>query len=72
MSKASIIGAYNTEFGAFVVKNKATGLITDTKTYYDLLIEAGRGAITDAGLDAKDIDAIYVGSQPPCAYTTVL
>ena len=65
MSKASIIGAYNTEFGAFVRKDKATGLITDTKTYYDLLIEAGRGAITDAGLEAKDIDAVYVGSCSP-------
>ena len=65
MSKASIIGAYNTEFGAFVRKDKATGLITDTKTYYDLLIEAGRGAIADAGLEAKDIDAVYVGSCSP-------
>ena len=65
MSKASIIGAYNTEFGAFIKKDKATGLITDTKTYYDLLVEAGRGAIKDAGLEAKDIDAIYVGSCSP-------
>ncbi len=68
MSKASIIGAYNTEFGAFVKKDKATGLITDTKTYYDLLIEAGRGAIADAGLEAKDIDAIYVGSCSPGSF----
>jgi acetyl-CoA C-acetyltransferase len=68
MSKASIIGAYNTEFGAFVLKDKATGLLTDTKTYYDLLIEAGRGAIADAGLDAKDIDAIYVGSCSPASF----
>ena len=68
MSKASIIGAYNTEFGAFVKKDKATGLMTDTKTYYDLLIEAGRGAIADAGLDAKDIDAIYVGSCSPASF----
>lgn len=68
MSKASIIGAYNTEFGAFIQKDKTTGLITDTKTYYDLLIEAGRGAIADSGLDAKDIDAIYVGSCSPGSF----
>lgn len=65
MSKVSIIGAYNTEFGAFVKKDKATGLITDTKTYYDLLVEAGRGAIADAGLEAKDIDTVFVGSCSP-------
>ncbi|MGZ3158708.1 MAG: thiolase C-terminal domain-containing protein, partial [Burkholderiaceae bacterium] len=68
MSKASIIGAYNTEFGAFIKKDKATGLITDTKSYYDLLIEAGRGAILDAGLDPKDIDAVYVGSCSPGSF----
>ncbi|NTV73676.1 MAG: propanoyl-CoA acyltransferase [Holophaga sp.] len=68
MSKASIIGAYNTEFGAFVKKDKKTGLMTDTKTYYDLLIEAGRGAIKDAGLEAKDIDAIFVGSCSPGSF----
>jgi acetyl-CoA C-acetyltransferase len=68
MSKASIIGAYNTAFGAFVKKDKASGLMTDTKTYYDLLIEAGRGAIIDAGIDAKDIDAVYVGSCSPASF----
>ena len=68
MSKVSIIGAYNTEFGAFVKKDKVTGLLTDTKSYYDLLIEAGRGAIADAGLEAKDIDAIYVGSCSPSGF----
>ncbi|SDH92954.1 thiolase C-terminal domain-containing protein [Propionivibrio dicarboxylicus] len=65
MSRVSIIGAYNTEFGAFVKKDKVTGLITDTKSYYDLLVEAGRGAIRDAGLDPADIDAVYVGSCSP-------
>jgi len=68
MSQASIIGAYNTEFGAFVSKDKSTGLMTDTKTYYDLLIEAGRGAIADAGMEAKDIDAIYIGSSSPSLF----
>jgi acetyl-CoA C-acetyltransferase len=68
MSKVSIIGAYNTAFGAFVKKDKASGLMTDTKSYYDLLIEAGRGAITDAGIEAKDIDAIYVGSCSPASF----
>jgi acetyl-CoA C-acetyltransferase len=65
MSNVSIIGAHNTQFGAFVKKDKATGLMTDTKTYYDLLVEAGRGAIADAGLEAKDIDAVFVGSCSP-------
>ena len=68
MSRASIIGAYNTEFGAFVKKDKATGLVTDTRSYYDLLVEAGRGAIKDAGLDPADIDAIYVGSCSPASF----
>jgi len=68
MSKASIIGAYNTEFGAFVTKDKATGLMTDTKTYYDMIVEAGQGAIKDSGLDAKDIDAVFVGSCSPGSF----
>lgn len=68
MSQASIIGAYNTAFGAFVTKDKVSGLMTDTRTYYDLLVEAGRGAIADAGLEAKDIDAIYVGSCSPGSF----
>jgi acetyl-CoA C-acetyltransferase len=68
MSKASIIGAYNTEFGAFVKKDKVSGLVIDTRTYYDLLIEAGRGAIEDAGLEPADIDAVYVGSCSPASF----
>jgi len=68
MSKASIIGACNTEFGAFVRKDKATGLVTDTRTFYDLIVEAGRGALADARLEARDIDAVYVGSCSPGSF----
>ena len=41
MSKVSIIGAYNTKFGAFVEKNRESGEIRDTKSFYELLTEAG-------------------------------
>lgn len=68
MSKVSIIGAYNTKFGAFVEKDKETGAITDTKSYYEFLIEAGRGALEDAGLEASDIDGIWVGSCSPSLF----
>ncbi len=68
MSKVSIIGAYNTQFGAFIKRDKETKEITDLKSFYDLFIEAGRGAIEDAGLDAKDIDAVYVGSCSPSMF----
>jgi acetyl-CoA C-acetyltransferase len=68
MSDVSIIGAYNTKFGAFVEKNKETGEIKDTKTYYELLTEAGRGAIKDAGLEPKEIDGIWVGSCSPSLF----
>lgn len=68
MSKVSIIGAYNTKFGAFVEKNRETGAITDTKSYYELLIEAGRGALDDAGLSPKDIDGIWIGSCSPSLF----
>lgn len=68
MSKASIIGAYNTKFGAFVKRNKETGEITDLKSFYELLIEAGQGAVKDAGLSAKEIDAVWIGSCSPASF----
>ena len=68
MSTVSIIGAYNTKFGAFVEKNRDTGEVTDTKSYYELLIEAGQGAIADAGLEPGDIDGIWIGSCSPSMF----
>lgn len=47
----SIIGTYNSKFGRL-----------EGKTIYDLIVEAGQGAIADSGLEAKDIDAVYIGN----------
>ncbi|MGZ3607660.1 MAG: thiolase C-terminal domain-containing protein [Syntrophales bacterium] len=68
MSKVSIIGAYNTKFGSFVEKSKETGEVKDLKSYYDLIIEAGQGALEDAGVEAKDIDGIWLGSCSPSMF----
>jgi acetyl-CoA C-acetyltransferase len=68
MSKVSIIGAYNTKFGSFVEKNKETGEVKDLKSYYDLIIEAGQGALKDAGIEAKDIDGIWLGTCSPSMF----
>ncbi|WP_352420486.1 thiolase domain-containing protein [Proteiniborus sp.] len=46
----SILGTHHTKFGRL------------NKTLYDLIIESGRGAIEDAGIEAKDIDSIWVGN----------
>jgi acetyl-CoA C-acetyltransferase len=65
MSQVSIIGAYNTKFGSFVQKNKETGEVTDLKSIYELMIEAGRGALADAGIEGKEVDGVWVGSCAP-------
>ncbi len=65
MSKVSIIGAHNTKFGNFVKRNKETGEVTDHASLYDLMLEAGRGALKDAGVEGKDIDGVWVGSCAP-------
>ncbi len=68
MSNVCIIGAYNTKFGAFIEKNRETGEIKDTKTYYELLVEAGRGAVTDAGLHFDTIDGLWIGACSPSLF----
>jgi len=65
VSRVSIVGAYNTRFGSFVKRNKETGKVTDTESLYDLMMEAGRGALKDAGMTGKDIDGVWVGSCAP-------
>jgi acetyl-CoA C-acetyltransferase len=65
MGKTAIIGAYNSKFGSLVKKNKETGEVTDLATIYDLIIEAGRGALADAGVEGKEVDGVWVGSCAP-------
>ena len=68
MSRVSMIGAYNTKFGSFVEKNRETGEIQDTKSFYELIIEAGQGAIQDACLHPSEIDGIWIGSCSPSRF----
>lgn len=68
MSKVSIVGAYNSQFGAFVEKNRETGEVKDLKSFYDLIVEAGRGAMEDAGVSAKDVDAVWIGACSPSMF----
>jgi len=70
MSKVSIVGAYNSKFGSLVeVKDMVSfKKKTDKNSFYDLIIEAGRGAIADSGLEAKDIDAVWVGACSPSRF----
>ena len=65
MSNVSIIGAYNSKFGSLVKRNKETGEITDLKSIYELMLEAGRGALADAGITGKDVAGVWVGSCAP-------
>ncbi len=70
MSQVSIVGAYNSKFGALVKKNKDTGEISDSVSLQDLLIEAARGAVQDAAIDPASVDAIWVGSFAPGLFTS--
>ncbi|MBF0543033.1 MAG: propanoyl-CoA acyltransferase [Candidatus Riflebacteria bacterium] len=70
MSKVSIIGAYNSKFGSLIeIKDMISfKKKIDLKSYYDLIIEAGQGAIKDSGLEARDIDAVWIGSCSPSRF----
>jgi acetyl-CoA C-acetyltransferase len=70
VSGASIVGTYHTRFGAFVDRNRETGEVLDRQSIYQLLVEAGRGAIADAGLEGRDVDAVWVGSCSPSLFTS--
>ncbi len=69
MANVAIMGTYHTKFGAFVEKNRETGEIADLKSIYELINEAGRGAIEDAGLSAAEIDGVWFGSCSPASFT---
>src|SRR5512133_3412202 len=65
MSNVSIVGAYNSKFGSLIQKNKETGEIKDLKSIYELMVEAGKGALADAGITGRDVDGVWVGSCAP-------
>lgn len=65
MSQVSIVGAHNTKFGALVRRNKETGETTDLATIQALVVEAGRAALADAGVEGKEVDGVWVGSCAP-------
>lgn len=65
MSRVSIVGSYNSRFGAFVRKDRETGQVTDVVSLHDLIVEAGRGALADAGVEGKDVDGVWLGACAP-------
>ncbi|MFH1402757.1 MAG: thiolase domain-containing protein [Candidatus Altiarchaeota archaeon] len=52
--RVAVVGIGMTEFGEFW-----------EKSYRDLISDAGASAIKDAGIDGKEVDAIFVGSMSP-------
>lgn len=65
MSQVSIVGAYNSKFGALVKRNRETGEVTDLASLHELVLEAGRGALADAGIEGKDVDGVWLGACAP-------
>ncbi len=65
MSRVSIVGSYNSRFGAFVRRDRETGQVADVVSLHDLIVEAGRGALADAGVEGKDVDGVWLGACAP-------
>jgi acetyl-CoA C-acetyltransferase len=65
MSAVFVIGAHNTRFGSFVKRDKQTGAVEDLHSIYDLIVEAGKGALDDAGVNAREVDGVWLGSCSP-------
>ncbi len=65
MSQVSIIGAYNSKFGALVRKDRETGKVTDLASIHDLVVEAGKGALADAGVEGREVDGVWLGACAP-------
>jgi acetyl-CoA C-acetyltransferase len=68
MSSVSILGACNTRFGTFAQKDPKTGRITDTRSIYELIVEAGRGALQDAGIGADEVSGVWLGACSPALF----
>ena len=52
MRDVAIVGAFQTKFGELW-----------DKSFRDLVVEAGVGAINDANMNGEDIDAMYIGNM---------
>ncbi len=65
MSAVSIVGAYNSKFGSFVTHSHETNLLTDHMSIYQLIVEAGKGALADAGVSGQEVGGLWLGSFAP-------
>lgn len=70
MSRVSIVGAYNTKFGSYTQRNKETGEVKELATIYELMLEASRGAMADAGVEGREVDGVWVGSCAPGLFSS--
>ena len=66
MSQVSIVGAYNSKFGALVKKNRETGEVTDLRSMLRPRRSRRGGAPSPTrGSPGQDVDGVWVGSCAP-------